>query len=132
VWAGVQPAGSAAVRERGAAPEELDESVVTADVVTVAVVAVVTVGAAELVVLDEPPDPQAAASTAVAMAAIAPPQRGIDIPMPRADQVSPLKFGSPSDWIQWLTVTFSWVNSPVQIRTPIVIRTAPPSPITTG
>jgi hypothetical protein len=46
--------------------------------------------------------------------------------------VSELRSGSPSVFSQWLTVTLSWVNSPVQINTPIPISTRPPAPITTA
>ncbi len=50
----------------------------------------------------------------------------------RTSHVSFEKFGSPRLCSQWLTVTLSCVNSPVQISTPIAIRTAPPRPMTTG
>ena len=58
--------------------------------------------------------------------------RAADQVDPGRAQVSELKSGSPSVCSQWLTVMLSWVNSPVQISTPIPIRTAPPTPITTG
>ena len=37
--------------------------------------------------------------------------------------VSEFRFGRWSVWSQWLTVMLSWVNSPVQIRIPITMRT---------
>ena len=49
-----------------------------------------------------------------------------------ADYVSLLKFGSPSEFSQLLTVTLSVVNSPVQMSTPMAISTAPPIPMMTG
>jgi len=58
-----------------------------------------------------------------------PPNAG---PTPQPSYVSVLKFGSPTDCSQLLTVTLSVVNSPVQMSTPIAIRTAPPTPMTTG
>src|SRR5579875_632642 len=45
-------------------------------------------------------------------------------------QVSELRLGRCSACSQWLTVMFSCVNSPVQIRIPMPISTAPPAPIT--
>jgi hypothetical protein len=84
----VHPAGSAAVRARGARLEVVDASVADTEVVTVRVVVVLAVPVAERLpavpaVLDAAPDPQAATRTAVATAAIAPPQRDIDGPISR-------------------------------------------------
>ena len=42
--------------------------------------------------------------------------------------MSALKLGSPSVFSQWSTVMLSCVNSPVQISTPIPIRTSPAEP----
>jgi hypothetical protein len=79
VCAGVQPAGSAAVRACGERPDEVDASDVEAEVATVRVVVVADVGARLVAELEEPPDPQAATAAAVASAATAPPQREIAV-----------------------------------------------------
>ena len=56
------------------------------------------------------------------------PRRG----RPAPSYVSALRLGNPNDCNQLLTVMFSVVNSPVKMSTPMVISTAPPTPMTRG
>jgi len=74
--------------------------------------------------------------SAMVLAGVESPRRHVHraghVHTPAGAHVSELKSGSPSVCSQWLTVMFSWVNSPVQISTPIPISTTPPAPITTA